>query len=1390
MKTKIIIYLCCILLGISVSNAQEIIKKSGPVVLPAQPGQTKIIASGQSLIVTSNSSVTLSAGFHAQSGSNISVGITSQNIYPIPPVINNINPELNWVLSRTFNERGDTIGESKSFFDLGGRPLQNQVKSFSTQHVFATQSIYDRFGNAAIQTLSAPINSSGFSYKRDFVRNTSGLPYNLNNFDVNAKLNAPDAVDASQTGTLGWYYSNNNSWDPYVPATAYPYSRTDYLLDGSGGTARTAGIGEQLKMGMGREVSGGSFAAYQQLSNYLSVRKKFFADTDMGNVDQQDLLGSAVENVSKDQQGNWGVTFADKDGKVLMTALAGNWLTVNNTVDLTAYNEQFVIDGNIGDYSKGVIVKGAGKLKVYDNNVLVYNGNISSYIPPAAVNSSHILKLKSNKPFSVSYGLVYNTSSYDMVCEPCVSKINTDIAQIGQDFHYFNLTKTGSLGITGGTISLTNIVSNTVETNYASLPPGMYKAVALSGEPKISYSSGYGDISYNFYNQKGELIASIAPNGVQQLITKGIGTYANKDQIPFINLFEYDKQGRLVASKSTDGGRTEYIYRKDGNIRFSQNAEQRKTGRFSYTNYDEVSRAIEAGEYVPGSIKFEAAKLNNSLLENVSSDGGLTGGTRKDWIRTHYDLKDNSHGLANYQQDFVDGAVSWTENENSKSWFSYDDQGNVVWTVRQLNGLGVKTIDYIYDFLGNVINVAYQKGMPAESFYHYYTYDADQRLVNVQTSTDGISKKQQANYQYYLHGPLKRIELADNLQGIDYTYTAQGLLKTINNSDSPADPGKDGILNSFAPDAFSMNLEYFSGDYARSGSGINSLVTGNPKIWYNGNIAGQSWKSQKPNSVVATYGTAVNNPAMFTYDYDDKYQFQSNKYGAPNLSTNSFIEAANANRESNLGYDANGNITNLNRSNAAGVSTANFSYSYQPNTNKLQSVGNYASYGYDDLGQMITQQKTAGASFYTTYNLNGKITGIYSDAAKTQLKVSFAYDETGMRIRKTDHVQNITTYYVYDLGGAALAIYDNNGGSLSQKEIPLYASGRIGMYRRVNNTYQYELTDHLGNVRVVLNQNKINGKVDVASYSDYYPFGTPLTLANNDYRYGFQGRYAEADKETGWNSFELRMYDPAIGRWLNIDPENEFYSPYLAMGNNPVSIVDPDGGSTEDPPEKTYLGNNGKTLNEVVIRGERMSPHQRVSARSERGLEGASLLFYSNGKKDIGAEIFMQNYVSYQRIKAAQPDFEGHILNGAMLLTGAGEMIEGGAALYGLGRYGFRKLLQRGIVAEVVTKEGEQLLLGAGKFPKLDVKFSKHAMEWSQWGSISKAGYYSRAVSLAESNIGGRVLGFTSEAGTNFRFNTFTGEFLTVHPKGYIQTFFRPTNGMDYYLGQIAKYGN
>ena len=84
----------------------------------------------------------------------------------------------------------------------------------------------------------------------------------------------------------------------------------------------------------------------------------------------------------------------------------------------------------------------------------------------------------------------------------------------------------------------------------------------------------------------------------------------------------------------------------------------------------------------------------------------------------------------------------------------------------------------------------------------------------------------------------------------------------------------------------------------------------------------------------------------------------------------------------------------------------------------------------------------------------------------------------------------------------------------------------------------------------------------------YYPFGLPMEgtayhrsagLDGPPTAHLYQGKELQREKGLDWYDFHARQYDPAIGRFLSADPQHQFYSPYIGMGNSPVMMVDPDG---------------------------------------------------------------------------------------------------------------------------------------------------------------------------------------------------------------------------------------
>jgi RHS repeat-associated protein len=104
----------------------------------------------------------------------------------------------------------------------------------------------------------------------------------------------------------------------------------------------------------------------------------------------------------------------------------------------------------------------------------------------------------------------------------------------------------------------------------------------------------------------------------------------------------------------------------------------------------------------------------------------------------------------------------------------------------------------------------------------------------------------------------------------------------------------------------------------------------------------------------------------------------------------------------------------------------------------------------------------------------------------------------------------------------------------------------------------------------------------VIQKNDYYPFGLSIAglnssrenaLANKSLYNGFE---LQTELKLGLYDYQARFYDPAIGRFINIDPAADLmrrYKPYNYGFNNPIRFIDPDGMMPQDQvePENTSV---------------------------------------------------------------------------------------------------------------------------------------------------------------------------------------------------------------------------
>ena len=194
---------------------------------------------------------------------------------------------------------------------------------------------------------------------------------------------------------------------------------------------------------------------------------------------------------------------------------------------------------------------------------------------------------------------------------------------------------------------------------------------------------------------------------------------------------------------------------------------------------------------------------------------------------------------------------------------------------------------------------------------------------------------------------------------------------------------------------------------------------------------------------------------------------------------------------------------------------------------------------------------------------NIKIDAIYSNllnlpeqndlnpTSQTQ-EINYLYDATGNKLSKETRI-NYTTETTTDYVGS-FQLIDGQKKSLAHSE------GRIMINNDGSFDYQYYLKGHLGNVRIVFNDEGL------VQQDGYYPFGMLMQgcggfeAQNDPNKYLYNGKELQNEFGLEWYDYGARFYDPKIARWHAVDPKAEemnSWSPYNYSFNNPIKFIDP-----------------------------------------------------------------------------------------------------------------------------------------------------------------------------------------------------------------------------------------
>ncbi|MCD7902000.1 MAG: RHS repeat-associated core domain-containing protein [Bacteroides sp.] len=659
--------------------------------------------------------------------------------------------------------------------------------------------------------------------------------------------------------------------------------------------------------------------------------------------------------------------------------------------------------------------------------------------------------------------------------------------------------------------------------------------------------------TYYIYDDYGNLCYVLPPRVIEETTDFSNG---NAIMQKLAYMYHYDNGRRCIAKKLPGVDWIYYIYDHADRLIFTQDGEARAKGQWLFSIPDTYGRVALTGT-CGNVLNYLSEPLNNKIVKatwagNSGAHQGynLSGisltGTVNVLTANYYDnynflslsgcpalayetpSSDYGKRYDGKYQGLLTGTFVKGADDNTLKLYTalyYDERGRLVQS-HQNNHLGGKDSEFTgYNFSGLPLKQMIKHTASGNTTIEYYEQSYDHvgrpRVSSHKLGHAGASTAYLTDILYDDLG--RKIATLDGPDiGTIYSYNVRSWLKNIDNY------------------YFTQTL-YYNDTYAGS------------TARYNGNISAMNWK--------------VGNESLrgYRFNYDNLSRLTRADYLVNGTLNNNYKVPV-------INYDKHGNITALERwgKTATGYGLVDkLTMAY--NGNQLTSVTDAGvknpaiNLGLNDF------KDGSNAAVQYIYNRNGALT---KDLNKGISEIK--YNSLNLPSKLT--INSIQNKYTYLADGTKLKvthgsdsteyvgnkIYEN--GSL--KRI-LFANGYIDMPSKM---YHYYVRDHLGNNRLVMNNN-----LEVIQKNHYYPFGMTFgeisSTEQDKQPYKYNGK--ELDRKNGLNLYDYsaRYMEPALGRFTTMDPHAENYysiSPYAYCANNPISRIDPTGKdwwSTSDPDE-------------------------------------------------------------------------------------------------------------------------------------------------------------------------------------------------------------------------------